>query len=659
MSCSSRLLVSRCFNLLSLAALVAMVFAASGRVEAGSPCDTLTLDDLPKLPRNVTLHQFSSHSKKGMNADAEWCLYKDDQDNFVVYDAVGPGCLRSAWQTCFPKDQVLRFYFDGEKKPRYEVKTVDFYGGKLKDFPKPLVSSENLGYFAGGDLAGNCFVPVPYAKSLRITFTKMASFHHFLYEQYPYGTPVETFTGKEDHTYLKRAFEKQGEELAATPDAKVIRTPAADLKVGEGRVILDLQQPGTVAEIVVEGDATDAFLRHVEIEMQWDESVRADAVAPLGMFFACPIRPTNVRSLPTKVEVLPENRIRLTSYFRMPFWRHGYIALANRPAPGAQNATRVSAEVHVLPQRYVEADTGYFTALYRAGRTEMAHDWLILEGIGTGRFLGVVQTLEGGHYCEGNERFTVDGAPMPQVHGTGTEDYYLACLWPNPNYNKPFAGCVGDITKIPGPACYYRFHLEAAMPFYSGLDARIQHGGISNIISEYHTLGFAYLRKRPVLQQTDLIDVANETSERQHAYEAAGSTLTGELEASYEGNNAWTMLRDSGRSHALGEITFTAAVASDNTGVRLRRRLDQKFGRQTAEVFVDDKPAGTWYHADENQFFRWHDSEFDLPPELTKGKSEIKIRLVVPNEKGLGPFTDFRYEVLSYTQPDGESQKKH
>ena len=39
---------------------------------------------------------------------------------------------------------------------------------------------------------------------------------------------------------------------------------------------------------------------------------------------------------------------------------------------------------------------------------------------------------------------------MPQIHGTGTEDYYLACLWPNPNYNKPFAGCVGDITKIPG-----------------------------------------------------------------------------------------------------------------------------------------------------------------------------------------------------------------
>ena len=45
---------------------------------------------------------------------------------------------------------------------------------------------------------------------------------------------------------------------------------------------------------------------------------------------------------------------------------------------------------------------------------------------------------------------------------------------------------------------------------------------------------------------------------------------------------------------------------------------------------------------------RWHDSEFDLPPELTRGKSELKLRLAVKTEKGFGPFTDFRYEVLSY-----------
>ncbi|MFZ1935304.1 MAG: DUF2961 domain-containing protein [Thermoguttaceae bacterium] len=617
-------------------------------LQAASPCDPLTLDDLPILPRNVSLLQFSSHNRQGVNGDAGWCLYKDAKGAFVVFDAMGPGCLRSFWQTCFPKDQVLKFYFDGETRPRYEIKTVDLYGGKHPLFPKPLVSDEILGYFAGGDVAGNCFVPVPFAKSLRISMTKVASFHHFLYERYPFGTPVATFTGKEDRSYLLRAFAKQGEELSPPTDAKVIRTPPAELKPGESRAILNLQQAGVVSRIVIEGDASEAFLHQVEIEMCWDDSPRPDVLAPVGMFFACAVRPENVRSLPTKVELLSEHRIRLTSYFRMPFWRRASIVLINRPSVGTNATGKVSTEVHLQPQRYKEADTGYFSALYRAGRTEMARDWLILDAQGTGRFLGVVQTMFGSHYCEGNERFTVDGAAMPQVHGTGTEDYYLACLWPNPNYNKPFAGCVGDITKTPGPACYYRFHLEGPLPFYSSLDARIQHGAMSDIVSQYRTLGFCYLRKRPVLRQTDLIDVANETSERQHNYRAAGSTLTGELEASYEGNNAGTMIRDDGRMHTGGEIAFTVAVAPDNSGVRLRRRLDQKFGRQSVDVYVDGQPAGTWYHADQNEFLRWHDSEFDLPPELTRGKSELKLRLAVKSGEGHGPFTDFRYEVLSY-----------
>ncbi len=629
--------------------LCVLIVAVVSGLPAASPCDPPTLDDLPTLPRNVSLLQFSSHNRQGVNGDADWCLYKDAKGDFIVFDAMGPGCVRSFWQTCFPKDQVLKFYFDGESKPRYEIPTMDLYGGKHPLFPKPLVSDEILGYYAGGDIAGNCFVSIPFAKSLRITFTKKASFHHFLYERYPFGTPVTTFTGKENRSYLLKAFANQGEELSPSPDVKVIRTAPAELKVGEWREILNVGQPGTVSRIVIEGEASEAFLHQVEIEMRWDDSPRPDVLAPVGMFFACAVRPENVRSLPTKVELLPEHRIRLTSYFRMPFWRKGSIVLVNRPSPEAKPIGKVSAEVHLLPQRYKEADSGYFSALYRAGRTEMARDWLILDAQGTGRFLGVVQTMNGGHYCEGNERFTVDGAAMPQVHGTGTEDYYLACLWPNPNYNRPFAGCVGDITKKPGPACYYRFHLEGPLPFYSALDARIQHGASSDIVSQYQTLGFCYLRKQPVLRQTDLIDVGNETSEQQHDYQAAGSTLTDRLQASYEGNNAGTLIRDDGRMHTAGEITFTVAVSPDNSGVRLRRRLDQKFGRQAADVYVDGQPAGTWYHADQNEFLRWHDSEFDLPPELTRGKSELKLRLAIKSGEGYGPFSDFRYEVLSYT----------
>jgi hypothetical protein len=615
---------------------------------AQSPCAPITLDELPVLPRNVSVHEISSHNKQGVNGDAEWPLYRDLSGDSVVFDAVGPGCVRSIWQTCFPAEQVIKFYFDGESTPRYAMPAIDFYRGKHPDFPPPLNSYEKLGYYIEEAYAGNCFTPIPFAKSLRIAFQGPCSFNHFFYERYPFGTPVTTFTGKENRDYLLKAFKEQGEELGPPTDAEVIRSSANELKPEEQLELLNVARAGTLARIVIEGENSEEFVRQAEIRMQWDETPRPDVLAPVGMFFGPAVRPEEVRSLPTKVEILPEGRIRLTSYFRMPFWRKANIVLKNRAGATAKTLGPVSAEVHLVPQRYVESETGYFCALFRDGRTEMARDWLFFDAAGTGRFVGVVQTMLGSHYCEGNEHFAVDGSLMPQINGTGTEDYYLACLWPNPNFNMPFAGCIGDIKKVPGTACYYRFHLDAPIPFYSMLDARIQHGGMSDIVSHYQSLGFCYLRRKPVLRQTDLIDVANEASEKAHAYQSTQSTLTDELEASYVGNLAGTMIRDRGRTHDGGEISFTAAVDPDNHGVRLRRRLDQNSPRQAADVYVNEQFAGTWYHADHNPYLRWFDAEYDLPGAMTQGKSELKIRLVVKKDELHGAFNDFRYDVLTF-----------
>jgi hypothetical protein len=161
-------------------------------------------------------------------------------------------------------------------------------------------------------------------------------------------------------------------------------------------------------------------------------------------------------------------------------------------------------------------------------------------------------------------------------------------------------------------------------------------------------VGFYYLHKRPALRQTDFIDVANPTSEQAHAYQATASKPTGQIEAAYEGIADETLVRDRGRTHFGGQITFTIAIDPNNDGVRLRRRLDQNGPRQAADVFVDGQPAGTCYHADQNPDLRWFDSEFDLPAALTRGKPELKIRLAVKKDAGYGPFTDFRYDVFVF-----------
>ena len=163
--------------------------------------------------------------------------------------------------------------------------------------------------------------------------------------------------------------------------------------------------------IVIEGDGSDEFLRQAEIAMQWDESLRPDVLAPVGIFFAVGVQAEDLRSLPTKVEKQPNGRVRLTCYFRMPFWPRGtsvneQIGETDRP---------IATEVHLAPARYAENEAGYFSALYHDGRTEMGRDWPFCDALGTGWFVGVVQTMYGSHYCEGNEQFTVDGSGTPQI----------------------------------------------------------------------------------------------------------------------------------------------------------------------------------------------------------------------------------------------------
>ena len=65
------------------------------------------------------------------------------------------------------------------------------------------------------------------------------------------------------------------------------------------------------------------------------------------------------------------------------------------------------------------------------------------------------------------------------------------------------------------PASYFRYHLEAPIPFLASVDARIQHGGRSDVLSEYRSLGIAYLRKAERLVQTGGVQKNNRTDRQQ------------------------------------------------------------------------------------------------------------------------------------------------
>ncbi len=612
------------------------------------------LEKLIRIPPPLNVLQASSHNKKGVNSDAEWPLYKDETGDDVIFDASGPGCVRSMWGTFFDPNAELRFYFDGEKTPRLSLNILDFYRGRHPQFPSPLVSYERRGMWGDAPFAGNAFVPIPFAESLKIAVKGESRFFHVIYEKYPYPAELATFTGREDRLALLDAFARLGEAPFEPPAATPFEVESKNIEPGRSVSLLKLEnRAGIVREIVIEADGAEDFFQKTRVRMRWDGHDLWDVAAPPGLFFGSAVRADDVRTLPLRVEKLAGGRARLSCWFPMPFWEKAEIEWTNTAGrPMGPFKARILVSGNPVPRE----EGTYFTTQFRAGSTTYGRDWRFFDARGTGWFAGAVQSMTHEHYCEGNEHFTIDGAIGPQINGTGTEDYFLACFWPNTDFDTPFGSVAGNIQEEGGggpgayevPSSYSRFHMEAPIPFFASIDAAIQHGGRDEVASDYRSLGFGYLRNAARLRQTDFLDIGNRANEDAHGYRAsAGGTVAG-LAACPEGEFFESLLEGDGRYHRGGDIDFKVAIRPLNDGVKLRRRTDQKGPRQKALVYVDGRYAGCWYDGYGNEHLRWADSDFEIAPALTRGKTSLSIRLEVKTDGGESPFSDFAYSVFCY-----------
>jgi len=613
------------------------------------------LNRLIYAPQLVSIHQFSSHNKKGLNGDENWPLYLDEFGDDVIFDAAGPGCIRSMWGTNFDPSAVLKFYFDGEESPRYTLKYIDFYQGKHPLFPPPLVSYEKRGMWGERPYAGNSFVPIAFEKWLKISVQGESRFFHIIHEKYPYKTPIKTFTGKENQDDLIHSFQHLGESALSDEGMRLFESLTEITEPGQSLSLLKLEgTSGIIRKIVIEADGSPEFFQDTLLRMRWDGHTHWDVHSRTGIFFGSAVEADEMRSLPLRVELVENGRVRLSCYFPMPFWEQAEVEWINR---SQHRLAPLHARVFVDKNPISPQEGLYFTTLYCEGETTYSRDWLLFEGQGTGWYVGTVQSMQKAHYCEGDEHFYVDGALSPQINGTGSEDYYLACFWPNVDFDTPFGCVVGDITQKGGgdmvgayyvPSCYSRFHLEAPIPFYSSINARIQHGGLSHILSNYKSLSICYIRHKPLLEKTDFLNVGNPASEKAHAYQATQSSSAIKLDAHPEGEYFKITQTGTGRHHSGGHISFRIAVDPNNNGVRLRRRIDQANLGQQAQVFINGQYAGTWYHGYHNPHLRWYDSDFDIHPDFTRGKTELQIKLMLIKDKNSGAFTDFSYTVFCF-----------
>ncbi len=138
------------------------------------------LDDLPTL-RNFESHRITSADPTGGNAD--WWDIAPGQTR-VLAEIQGPGRIVHFRDNITSREphhlqlHVLRMYWDGEKEPSVEAPVGDFFGvgfGFTEKFSSALMCIDQrpgkLTDPAATGAARNCYIPMPFARSARITLT--------------------------------------------------------------------------------------------------------------------------------------------------------------------------------------------------------------------------------------------------------------------------------------------------------------------------------------------------------------------------------------------------------------------------------------------------------------------------------------------------------
>lgn len=436
-------------------------------------CDSLWLARLHQS--DTQMH--TSYDRTGGNNDYGTFLRDGKEAGWkVLVDLKGPGYVSRIWTTGAKEGYPhrFRFYFDGEQTPRLEADLQDLFSGK-EDRVAPLVEYRNCSWYS--------FVPMPYAKSLRIECEEgipdangppRKLYYQISESPLPRGTPVETFAWPLPERDVA-ALEKVRAIWAAKklPEAGDLREfTLADWKEGVSfdgpAVIRRLEFEPEWAKIPEE--SRDAVLRDWMVSIRYDGSTNESVRVPLGDLCGVPWRRVRAQSLYFGME-----GDSLFCAFPMPFAKSAEIRLE------AGRVAAIPVKIRAWVEKRAESpigEMGYFHAgWWRTTPNDVGRPHPILHAKGRGKFVGCllsVCTLDGSYWAlEGDESIRKDGEKKPGWLGTGLEDYFNGGWY----YQNVMAGPThGLFVKEPFRTVQYRVHAMDPSCFDQSLDMAFERG---------------------------------------------------------------------------------------------------------------------------------------------------------------------------------------
>lgn len=423
---------------------------------------------------------FCIRTEKNRKGETEWVLMEDK----------GPGAITKIWAVCFyyglddTTGANLRIYLDGEEEPTINCNFFEFVKGEA--FVKPPLAMETR-------RAGNSYLPIPYAKSCKVTMDKKVFYNIISYRNYPQSTSVRTFS-MDEYNQSQVLIDSVGHvlergvygDLASTKNTEAYSFHKT-LRPQEKETLVIREKQKAIEQLVFKLDAEDfdQALRSTVLKISFDGE--QTVWTPLGDFFNIGV---GLKTYQMWERAVQEDGTMICRWI-MPYQHVAELEIENLGKQDIQMA--VTAKV--MPYTWNDRSM-YFHSSWRMDDPTPGFplfDYNLVNVKGKGIYVGdqfTVLNPEEGWWGEGDEKVYVDDDTFPSLFGTGTEDYYgwAGGVVPNPEdeFYTPFLSNVR--VAAPNSMGYNtctRTRVLDAIPFNRQLDFNIESSG-SNRTSWFH-----------------------------------------------------------------------------------------------------------------------------------------------------------------------------
>ncbi len=485
-----------------IAACTLVLLSRLACAQSGSLAELLACAEVPRIKSWSTL-QTAGNDRLGGFYDSGNFLRVDPGRRYVLLDTTGPGVVDRMWFTykgAFGTEPYeLLVYLDRTDESTIRANLDELFRGQRPPFVAPLA-----GLCGDPNHPGRySYVPLGFRSSCRIVLQPTASadkyqyrtnsagetiphiYYQITYRQLADGTPVRSFDwelspGEADALQrIRHRWSRCGEaprEVAARKDVD-ITVPAR----GTAQIV-SLSGGGTITALRLQTEHPESLA----LKFTWDGAPQPAVVSPLGPFFAC----ADGRAPNGTVGGVwcGYRQGEYYSFLPMPYRASAVLEVVSH----GDEPIRVIGSVDYQCEPPHPLDGSLHVFRYDYNPPPRNEDYLVLDAQGQGHFVGLVMDRPGN--MEGDDRFYVDGAESPVLHGTGTEDFFnfawgLSHVGSNPLH--------GITAQEAGPCCY-RWHLPAAVPFHRSLRITWEHGhderqGANQDQRRYSGVAFYYL----------------------------------------------------------------------------------------------------------------------------------------------------------------------